>query len=92
MNAYAERAELIDTGERFSLISRPSRDLFDVLRDPDGVAELITVNMFEPRGWRRYRTYLYERRNHPGAIIESYATLSAAIAGHSRNCQALWGY
>jgi hypothetical protein len=92
MNAYAAIEQLIDTGERFSLISRPSRDLFDVLRDPDGVAELITVNMFEPRGWRRYRTYLYERRSHSGAIIESYATVSAAIAGHSRNCQALWGY
>lgn len=90
MNAYAERAELIDTGERFTLISRPSRDLFDVLRDPDGVAELITMN--KPLGWRHYRTYLYERRNHPGALIESYATLSAAIAGHLRHRRKLWGY
>ena len=76
----------------FAILSRRPRDLFDILRDPDGGVELHTMPLLDSRGWRCYRTYLYERRNHIRTIIQSYSTVSAAITGHGDQRLKLWGY
>jgi hypothetical protein len=82
-----------NTDQPFSLVSRQSRDLFDILRDPAGDAVLYTALIYD--SWRdtsTYRTYLNQRRNNSIVFIEKYVTVSAAIAGHHRHRLSLWGY
>ena len=82
-------------------MSRRSRDLFDQIRDPDGVAVLNTLALVDPRhrrADRTYRTYLCERLGNSYSVdrsitsIESYTTIDLARAGHLRHRQRLWGY
>ena len=81
------------TAQPFSLVSRRSRDLFDILRDPLGDAVLTTVLMYARwHGTSSYRTYLRQRRDNSITFIEKYATVSAATAGHLRHRLGLWGY
>jgi hypothetical protein len=99
INSYAQTLYITadgcpNTDQPFTLTSRKPRDLFDVLRDPDGDAILNTVYMFNSwHGDSTYRTYLYQRRYIRSiTFIEKYTTVSAAIAGHLRHRQGLWGY
>jgi hypothetical protein len=83
-----------NTNQPFTLTSRRPRDLFDILRDPDSDAVLNTVYMFNRwDGTSTYRTYLYQRGYIRSiTFIQKYTTVSAAIAGHLRHRQRLWGY
>lgn len=84
----------------FELLSRRHRDLFDLIDQPTEFWEyLYTVRMSQRLGrvgyYRtyHYRTYHFMKDRYPSMIfVQSYNTLSAAIAGHS-SCQLrLWGY
>ena len=93
-NLYIDADGCPNTDQPFTLTSRRSRDLFDILRDPWGDAVLNTVLIYN--SWHNdntYRTYLYQRQYYRSiTFIEKYTTVSAAIAGHLRHRQGLWGY
>jgi hypothetical protein len=80
-----------DPDQPFTLTSRKSRDLFDQIRDPDNRIIVSTLYMFNSwdGGYRTYRTYVYERKTNHIKFMEKYTTVSAAVNGHNRHCQAL---
>ena len=91
-NLYITADGYPNTLQPFTLTSRKLRDLFDQIRDPWGDAVLNTVLIYNSRHRdNTYRTYLYQRQRRDRSVtfIEKYTTVSAAIAGHLRHCQAL---
>ena len=90
--AILENDGLPDSDQPFTLTSRKPRDLFDQIRDPDNRAILKTlavINRVWWRGNRIYRSYVYESKHNHIKFLDEYTTVSAAIAGHDRHCQAL---
>lgn len=92
VNLFLENDGWPDSVQPFTLTSRKSRNLFDQIRDPDNRVILNTVAVINRRyrqGNRIYRSYVYERKHNHIKFLDEYTTVSAAIAGHNRHCQAL---
>ena len=74
--------------ERWQLISRKSRELFDILRDPDNKTWLSTVELPRISISDLEYGYLYETCIFPddreSEVLEQYYTQEQAIAGHEK--------